>query len=59
MMDPKRKAFFSAFQALFTTDEGADNNNDTLAKANNAAHNQDAEDNDLHGFHSMIVYLKE
>ncbi len=59
MKDPKAKAFFSAFQALFTTDEGADDNNDTLAKANNAAHNQDAEDNDLHGFLSMVGYLKE
>jgi hypothetical protein len=48
MKDPKANAFFSAFQALFTTDEGADDNNDTLAKANNAAHDQDAEDNDLH-----------
>jgi hypothetical protein len=30
MKDPKAKAFFSAFQALFATDEGTDNNNDAL-----------------------------
>ncbi len=59
MKDPKAKAFFSAFQALFTTDEGADNGNDALAKANNAAYNQDTGDNDLHGFLSMVGYLKE
>jgi hypothetical protein len=56
MKDPKAKAFFLAFQAFFTTDEGVDNDNDTLAKANNAAHNQDAEDDDLHGFLSMVGY---
>ncbi len=38
MKDPKVKAFFSAFQALFISDEGVDDNNDALAKANNAAH---------------------
>ena len=59
MKDPKAKAFFSAFQALFTTDEGAGNNNDALAKANNAVHDRDAGDNDLHGFLSMVGYLKE
>jgi hypothetical protein len=59
MKDPKTKAFFSAFQALFTTDEGAGNNNDALAKANNAVHDRDAGDNDLHGFLSMVGYLKE
>jgi hypothetical protein len=59
MNGPKAKAFFSSFQALFATDEGADNNNDALAEAKNAAHNPDAEDNDLHGFLSMDGYLKE
>jgi hypothetical protein len=59
MKDPKAKAFFSAFQAFFTTDVGADDDNHALAKANNAAHNQDAGDNDLHGFLSMVGYLKE
>ncbi len=59
MKDPKAKAFFSAFQALFTTDEGVDDNNDALVKTNDAAHDQDAEDNDLHGFLSMVGYLKE
>jgi hypothetical protein len=59
MKDPKAKAFSSAFQALFTTDEGVDDDNDALAKANNAAHDQDAEDNDLHGLLSMVGYLKE
>jgi hypothetical protein len=54
MKDPKAKAFFSAFQALFTTDEGADDDNDPLAEANDAAHDQDTEDNDLHGFLSMV-----
>ena len=59
MKDPEAKAFFSAFQALFTTDEGADDNNDALTKANDAANDQGAEDNDLHGFLSMVGYLKE
>jgi hypothetical protein len=59
MKDPKAKAFFSAFQALSTTDEGEDNNNDALAEANNAAHDQDTGDIDLHGFLSMVGYLKE
>jgi hypothetical protein len=59
MKDPKAKFFFSAFQALFTTDEGADDNNDALTKANDAANDQGAEDNDLHGFLSMVGYLKE
>jgi hypothetical protein len=38
MKDPKAKDFFSAFQALFTADEGADDDNDALAEANDAAH---------------------
>ncbi len=59
MKDPKAKAFFSAFQALFTTDECAGNNNDALAEANDAAHDQDAEDDDLRRFLSMVGHLKE
>jgi hypothetical protein len=59
MKDPKAKAFFLAFQALFTTDEGAHDDNDALAKANNAAHNRDTGDNELHGFLLMVGYLKE
>jgi hypothetical protein len=59
MKDPKAKAFLSAFQTLFTTDEGVDDDNDPLAKANDAAHDQDAEGDDLHGFLSIVGYLKE
>ncbi len=59
MKGSKAKAFFLSFQALFTTDEGADDGNDALVEANNAAHNQGAGDNDLHGFHYMLGYLKE
>jgi hypothetical protein len=35
MKDPKAKALFSAFQVLFTTDEGADDNNDTQKACEN------------------------
>jgi hypothetical protein len=59
MKVPKAKAFFSDFQALFTTDEGVKDNNDNLAKTNNVAHNQDTDDDELHGFLSMVGYLKE
>ncbi len=59
MKDPQAYAFFSAFQALFTTDEGAGDNNDALTKANNAAQDQDTEEDDLHGFLSMVGYFRE
>jgi hypothetical protein len=63
--DPKAKAFLSAFQALiqalFANEEASNDDNDEEDKDSLRTDNCDVNDdnNDLHGFLSMVRALKD
>jgi hypothetical protein len=65
LKDPKAKAFLSAFQALFqalfANEETSNDNNDEEDKDSPRLDNCDVndDDNDLHGFLSMVGSLKD
>jgi hypothetical protein len=65
LKDPKAKAFLSAFQALFqalfANEEASDNDNDEEDKDSPILDNcnVDDDDNNLHGFLSMVGSLKD
>jgi hypothetical protein len=55
MKDPKAKAFFLAFQALFSIDDGDDEDDKETHKDQTKVD----VDEGLHGFLSMVGYINE
>ncbi len=58
MKDPKAKAFFSAFQALFTKD-GKEEEEDTECNDDVDATDDNKDEEDMHNFFFMVGSLKE